>query len=158
MPAKQKYCPAWIYDCVVADVCSQFLMNRRQIENVATSFAGGLSKQYTELSVDELSRAADEIIQFLVRVGETDAIDLLSNFSFYRFYYISKNKKRSFNGMMSWGVLSDTKRSYSNASTLRSIKAYYYEQRSGSNKIGCLDWKLESQPEVTFLRDLAVRH
>ena len=82
MPAKQKYCPAWIYDCVVADVCSQFLMNRRQIENVATSFAVGLSKQYTELSVDEISRAADEIIQFLVRVGETDAIDLLSNFSF----------------------------------------------------------------------------
>ena len=157
MSSKQKYCPAWIYDCVVADVCSQFLINRRPIENAATSFATGLSKHYRELSTDELVRASDEMLQFLVKVGENTAIDLLSNFSFFRFYYVSKTQKRSFTGMLSWGVLSDGKRTYSNVSTLRSMKAYYYEKRSGANEIGCLDWKLENQPEVDFLRVLSLR-
>ena len=158
MSSKQKYCPSWIYDCVVADVCSQFLSDRRPIETTASNFVTGLSNHYRELSADELERAADEIIQFLIKVREAAAIDLLSNFSFFKFYYVSKTQKRSFTGMRAWGMLADGKREYSNTSTLRSVKAYYYEQRSGSNKIGCLDWKLESQPEVTFLRDLAVRH
>lgn len=158
MPSKHKYCPAWMYDCVVADVCSQFLIDRRPIENVAAGFATGLSDKYIELSLDELSRAADEIIQFLVKVGESESVDLLSHFSFFRFYYVSKTQKRSFGGMMSWGVLSEKKRTYSNALTLRTMKAFYYERRSGSNKIGCLNWKLENQPEVDFLRALSLRN
>ena len=157
MSSKQKYCPAWIYDCVVADVCSQFLMDRRQIEAVSTTFAAGLGREYVEISVDELSRAADEAIQFLVKVGENNAIDLLSNFSFFRFYNVSKTQKRNFKGMMSWRILTDTKRSYSNLSTLKLLRAYYYEQRSGTNTIGCLNWRLENQPEVEFLRVLASR-
>ena len=81
----------------------------------------------------------------------------LSNFSFFRFYHVSKTQKRSFRGMMSWNILSDSKRTYNNLSTLRVLRAYYYEQRSGANKIGCLDWRLENQPEVEFLRVLASR-
>ena len=146
-----------MYDCVVADVCSQFLMERRQIDAVSMTFASGLTNEYVEVSSDELHRAADETIQFLVKVGENNAIDLLSNFSFFRFYYVSKTQKRSFRGMMSWKVMSDSKRSYNNISTLRLLRAYYYEQRSGANKIGCLDWRLENQPEVEFLRALATR-
>ena len=157
MSSKKRYCPAWIYDCVVADVCSQFLMERHSIESVSTSFSTGLTKQYMEISVDELIRATEDVVQFLVKIGENQAIDLLSSFSFFRFYYISKAQKRSFTGMLSWRVLSDSKRSYNNVSTLRLLKAYYYEQRSGANKIGCLNWKLENQPEVEFLRILASR-
>ena len=157
MAKNKKYCPAWIYDCVVADVCSQFLMNRSQIESVSANFAEGLSSKYIEVSVEEMSRAADETLQFLVKVGVNNSIDLLSNFSFFRFYHVSKTQKRSFRGMMSWNVLSDSRRSYNNLSTLRVLRAYYYEQRSGANKIGCLDWRLENQPEVEFLRVLASR-
>jgi hypothetical protein len=132
-------------------------MDRRQIDTVSITFAAGLSKEYIELAAEELVRAADETIQFLVKVGESSAIDLLSNFSFFRFYYVAKTQKRSFNGMMSWGALTDTKRTYSNVSTLRLLRAYYYEKRSGANTIGCLSWKLENQPEVEFLRTLASR-
>ena len=157
MAKNKKYCPAWIYDCVVADVCSQFLMNRRQIESVSATFAEGLSRKYMEVSVEEMFRASDETLQFLVKVGVNNSIDLLSNFSFFRFYHVSKTQKRSFRGMMSWNVLSDSRRSYNNLSTLRVLRAYYYEQRSGANKIGCLNWRLENQPEVEFLRVLASR-
>jgi hypothetical protein len=132
-------------------------MDRRQIDTVSITFAAGLSKEYIEVAAEELVRAADETIQFLVKVGENNAIDLLSNFSFFRFYYVAKTQKRSFNGMMSWGALTDTKRTYSNVSTLRLLRAYYYEKRSGANTIGCLSWKLENQPEVEFLRILASR-
>ena len=93
MAKNKKYCPAWIYDCVVADVCSQFLMNRRQIESVSATFAEGLSKKYMEVSVEEMFRASDETLQFLVKVGADNAIDLLSNFSFFRFYHVSKTQK-----------------------------------------------------------------
>ena len=158
MSSKQKYCPSWIYDCVVADVSSQFLSDHRPIENTASNFATGLSSHYRELSADELQRAAEEIIQFLIRVREVAAVDLLSNFSFFKFYYLSKTQKRSFTGIRAWGILADSKRAYSNSSTLRSVKAYYYERRSGHNEIGCLDWKLENQPEVDFLRALAQRN
>ena len=126
MAKNKKYCPAWIYDCVVADVCSQFLMNRSQIESVSANFAEGLSSKYIEVSVEELSRAADETLQFLVKVGVNNSIDLLSNFSFFRFYHVSKTQKRSFRGMMSWNVLSDSKRTYNNLSTM-TLSPYSYK-------------------------------
>ena len=93
MAKNKKYCPEWIYDCVVADVCSQFLMNRSQIESVSANFAEGLSSKYIEVSVEEMSRAADETLQFLVKVGVNNSIDLLSNFRFSDFIMYQKLKK-----------------------------------------------------------------
>ena len=40
--------------------------------------------------------------------------------------------------MMSWNILSDSKRTYNNLSTLRVLRAYYYEQRSGATRLGAL--------------------
>mgnify|MGYP004152196779 CR=1 FL=1 len=155
MPPKRKYCPSWIYDCVVADVCGHFLNRRGDLVYLSDIYVKGLSSHYIELSEEELVRSAEEVIQFLIRVGDGDALDLLSNFSFYSFYYVSKVQKRSFRGVLSWGVFSDNSRSYTGVFTLKRLKAYYYEQRSGANKIGCLGWKLGNQPEAEFLRVLA---
>ena len=157
MSSKQRYCPSWMYDCVIADVSSQFINSPYQMSAIATKYTLGLSDHYLEISSEELVRSSEEVIQFLTTIGGSDGADLLSNFSFFRFYYITKTKKRNFKGIRSWGVLSDTTRSYTGVSTLKLLRAYYYEQRSGTNQIGCLGWRLENQPEVEFLRAMAKR-
>ena len=157
MSSKQRYCPSWMYDCVIADVSSQFINSPYQMSAIATKYTSGLSDHYLEISYEELARSSEEVIQFLMSIGGSDGADLLSNFSFFRFYYITKTKKRNFTGIRSWRMLSDTTRTYTGVSTLKLLRAYYYEQRSGINQIGCLSWKLENQPEVKFLRAMAKR-
>ena len=157
MSSKQRYCPSWMYDCVIADVSSQFINSPYQMSAIANRYTSGLSDQYLEISCEELTRSSQEVIQFLMSIGGSDGADLLSNFSFFRFYYITKTKKRNFTGIRSWRMLSDTTRTYTGVSTLKLLRAYYYEQRSGINQIGCLGWKLENQPEVKFLRAMAKR-
>ena len=157
MASKHRYCPSWLYDCVVADVCIQFMKDRRDLGALANNYAMNLSQHYMEMSTEELARSSEEVIQFLIHIGGSNSEDLLSSFSFFRFYFITKTQRRSFKGVLSWGVLSETKRSYTGVFTLKRLKAYYYEQRSGTNQIGCLGWSLENQPEVEFLRAIAKR-
>ena len=61
--------------------------------------------------------------------------------------------KRGVSRCIILGVFSDNSRSYTGVFTLKRLKAYYYEQRSGANKIGC--GSSENQPEAEFLRVLA---
>ena len=89
---------------VVADVCSQFLMNRRQIERYQQLLPMTFERVHRSFCWGNVP-SSYETLQFLVKVGVDNSLDLLSNFSFYRFYHVSKTQKRSFRGMMSWNVL-----------------------------------------------------
>ena len=107
MSSKQRYCPSWMYDCVIADVCSQFINSPHQMTTIANNYTSGLSNHYLEISYEELVRSSEEVVQFLGIIGGSDGADLLSNFSYFRFYYVTKTKKRRFKGIIAWGLLSD---------------------------------------------------
>ena len=149
MSSKQKYCPSWIYDCVVADVCSQFLSDHRPIENTASILLQ--ASQTLQRVIGGWTPWPQEIGQFLIRLEKPLPLIFYQIFLFSNFIMFQKLKKK-FQRYAGVGILVDGKRGYSNSSTLRSVKAYYYDRRSGNNEIGCLDWKLENQPEINFLR------
>ena len=95
MASKHRYCPSWLYDCVVADVCSQFIKDRRDLGALANNYAVNLSQHYMEMSREELARSSEEVMQFLIHIGGSNGEDLLSSFSFFRFYFVTKTQKRA---------------------------------------------------------------
>lgn len=118
-------------------------------------FASGLSDMFEEVSLEELVRAAEVIVQFLVeeKINE-NSIDLLSNFSYYRFYYVNKNTRRKFGGILG-SKLSNNVREYCGNQTLKSFKAYYYESRSEVAIAVSPGWSLATQTELTDLQEIA---
>ena len=87
----KKYCPVWVYDCVVAQSVSDFILFGVDLAQPCRKFAGGLTEIFEEVSLEELVRASELVVQFLIeeKINE-GSTDLLSNFSYYRFHYASK--------------------------------------------------------------------
>jgi len=106
-----KYCPDWLYDCVVAQIAIDFILYNVEVVIPARKFSMGLSEKYQSLSAEELASSAELVIRFLAenQVNE-NSIDLLCGFGFFRFYYITKTRKRSFNGLFNASKKSDSQR------------------------------------------------
>ena len=155
MVFSKKYCPIWVYDCVVAQSVSDFILYGVDLPQPCRKFAGGLSELFEEVSLEELVRASELIVQFLVeeKINE-NSTDLLSNFSYYRFHFVSKKTRRKFGGIMGT-KLSDGVREYSGNETLKNLKAYYYETRSEVAIAGSPGWSLATQTEIPDLQEIA---
>ena len=155
MVFSKKYCPVWVYDCVVAQSVSDFILYGIDLPQPCKKFAGGLSELFEEVSLEELVRASELVVQFLVqeKVNE-NSTDLLSNFSYYRFHYTDKQTRRKFGGIFGTR-LSDGIREYSGNSTVKNLKAYYYETRSEVAIAGSPGWSLATQTEIPDLQDIA---
>ena len=155
MMFSKKYCPMWVYDCVVAQSVNDFILYGVDLPQPCKKFAGGLSELFEEISLEELVRASELIVQFLVeeKINE-NSTDLLSNFSYYRFHFVSKKTRRKFGGIMGT-KLSDGVREYSGNETLKNLKAYYYETRSEVAIAGSPGWSLATQTEIPDLQKIA---
>ena len=155
MVFSKKYCPMWVYDCVVSQSVSDFILYGVDLTQPCKKFANGLSDMFEEVSLEELVRSSEVIVQFLVeeKINE-NSIDLLSNFSYYRFYYVNKNTRRKFGGILG-SKLSDNVREYGGNETLKNLKAYYYESRSEVAIAGSPGWTLATQTELTDLQEIA---
>ena len=155
MVFSKKYCPIWVYDCVVAQSVSDFILYGVDLPQPCRKFAVGLSELFEEVSLEELVRASELIVHFLVeeKVNESST-DLLSNFSYYRFHFTNKKTRRKFGGIFGTR-LSDGVREYSGNETLKNLKAYYYESRSEVAIVGSPGWSLATQTEIPDLQDIA---
>ena len=155
MVFSKKYCPIWVYDCVVSQSVSDFILYGVDLTQPCRKFAGGLSELFEEVSLEELVRASELVVQLLVeeKINE-NSTDLLSNFSYYRFYFISKQTRRKFGGIFGT-KLSDGVREYSGNETLKNLKAYYYESRSEVAIVGSPGWSLATQTESPDLQAIA---
>ena len=155
MVFSKKYCPGWVYDCVIAQSVSDFILYGVDLTQPCKKFAGGLTEIFEEVSLEELVRASELVFHFLVeeKINE-GSIDLLSNFSYFRFYYAGKKARRKFGGIFG-SKLSDGVREYNGNETLKSLKAYYYETRSALAVVGSPGWSLATQTELPDLREIA---
>ena len=155
MVFSKKYCPIWVYDCVVSQSVIDFILYGVDLTQPCRKFAGGLSELFEEVSLEELVRASELVVQFLVeeKINE-NSTDLLSNFSYYRFYFISKKARRKFGGIFGTKI-SDGVREYSGNETLKNLKAYYYETRSEVAIAGSPGWSLATQVEIPDLQKIS---
>ena len=159
MVFSKKYCPVWVYDCVVAQTVSDFILYGVDLAQPCRKFAVGLTEVFEEVSLEELVRASELVVQFLIeeKINE-ESTDLLSNFSYYRFHYASKKTRRKFGrkfGSIFGSKLSDGVREYSGNETLKNLKAYYYESRSAVAIVGSPGWSLATQTELPELQEIA---
>ena len=91
MVFSNNYCPIWVYDCVVSQSVSDFILYGVDLAQPCRKFAGGLSELFEEVSLEELVRASELVVQFLVEEKvNKNSTDLLSNFSYYRFHFANK--------------------------------------------------------------------
>lgn len=112
---------------------------------------------FEEVSLEELVRASELVVQFLIEENiNENSTDLLSNFSYYRFHYVSKKTRRKFGGIFG-SKLSDDIRAYNGNQTLETLKAYHYETRSNVAICGSSGWGLATQTELGDLQEIA-RH
>ena len=155
MVFSKKYCPNWVYDCVVAQSVSDFILYGVDLTQPCRKFAGGLSELFEEISLEELVRASEVVVQFLVeeKINE-NSTDLLSSFSYYRFHFANKKTRRKFGGIFGT-KLSDGVREYNGNETLKNLKAYYYETRSEVAIAGSPGWSLATQTELPELQAIA---
>ena len=155
MVFSKKYCPVWVYDCVVSQSVNDFILYGVDLPQPCRKFAGGLSELFEEVSLEELVRASELVVQFLVeeKINE-NSTDLLSNFSYFRFHFVSKKTRRKFGGIFGT-KLSDGVREYSGNETLKNLKAYYYETRSEVAIFGSPGWSLATQTEIPDLQEIA---
>ena len=155
MVFSKKYGPIWVYDCVVSQTVSDFILHGGDLAQPCRKFASGLSELFEEVSREELVKASELIVQFLVeeKINE-NSTDLLSSFSYYRFHFASKKTRRKFGGIFG-AKLSDGIRKYNGNETLKNLKAYYYETRSEVAIAGSPGWSLSTQTELPDLQNIA---
>ena len=151
----KKYCPSWVYDCVIAQSVNDFILYGVDLTQPCKKFASGLSELFEEVSLEELVRASELVVQFLVqeKINE-NSTDLLSGFSYFRFHYVSRATRRKFGGIFG-SKLSDGIREYNGIGTLKNLKAYYYETRSEVAIAGSPGWSLATQTEIVDLQEIA---
>ena len=89
-----------------------------------------------------------------MKKNQRNSVDLLSNFSFFCFYYLNKTTRRRFGGILG-SKLSDSAREYNGNETLKNYKAYYYETRSDVAIVGSLGWSRTTQTELADLQEIA---
>ena len=59
MVFSRKYCPIWVYDCVVSQTVSDFILYGVDLTQPCRKFAGGLTELFEEVSLEELVRASE---------------------------------------------------------------------------------------------------
>ena len=157
MALGKRYCPTWVYDCVVAQSVIDFISYKVDLIQPCKKYSDGLSKLYEEVSLEEMVRASELVVSFLTenQVGE-DSVDLLSSFGFFRFYYVSRDKKRKFGGLFGSSNKDDS-RNYSGNLTLKSLHAYYFERRSSVHILGSPGWTLATQTEIPEFKKIATQ-
>ena len=59
MALGKRYCPAWVYDCVVAQSVIDFISYNVDLIQPCKKYSDGLSKLYEEVSLEEMARASE---------------------------------------------------------------------------------------------------
>ena len=67
MVFSKKYCPVWVYDCVVAQSVTDFILYGVDMSQPCRKFAGGLTEIFEEVSLEELVRASELVVHFLLK-------------------------------------------------------------------------------------------
>ena len=94
------HCPRFIYEIAVARTAAEFLGAEMALETYAKKYAEGLSEHYSEIPVETVSEAAENMLQFLAEIeaGEL-AVELLTDFIHFRLMYEGVGKPRKLKPM-----------------------------------------------------------
>ena len=64
MALGKRYCPSWVYDCVVAQSVIDFISYKVDLLQPSKKCSDDLSKPYEEVSLEEMVRASELFVSF----------------------------------------------------------------------------------------------
>lgn len=152
------YCPDWVFEACLARAAQDFLTLELPIVAICKKYSSGLSENYSEVRVEELSAGSEEIVRFLAEVEAGDAAaDMLRGFSFYRIKFEGLNKPRKLKSMFSSALDPVKEKKYSAEETLKKFKAYVFALRSQSAPTAPAGWKIEDEEDLDHVAEVAKR-
>ena len=149
------FCPAWLFDCVVAQCTIDLIQLGHGLDLIAKKYSDGLRELYDDISANELKKNTNLFLKLLsgYNINE-NSINFLTNFSYYRFYYVNRYMKRSFKSVFSNPINSRTKRETDNEEELVFLQTFLFEWRSKANLKAPKQWSLGNQTDFKVLATL----
>lgn len=150
------YCPDWIFDAVCAQVANEYLAQELPINNIAKKYSDGLSEKYSVIPAEEFAATAEEMIRSLDEIKvESEAVPLLTNFTYFRLVYESANIKRKMKPMFGSVDAPTSTKTYSLELAIKRFKAYLFSVRSSVAVEAERGWKLSNFEQLPLLKDVA---
>lgn len=149
------FCPEWIYSICSAKTAGDFLATNNSINMLSKKFSKELSKQYNEIKYEEITDAAEKILQFLseVNAGE-EAVNFINDYIFYRVNFNSNGTPRKISSMFSSAFDSEKVIDYNNEKIIKIFKATVFSQRNGVYTKATPGWIISDVEDVDWLGDL----
>ena len=97
-----KYCPTWIIDCIIAEASIDFIELEVGLEFVSKKYTEGIRNIYEDVENVNIYDGVKRIVEICVNEGINQNSNLiLSQFSYYKFYFVNKNTQRNFSTLFS---------------------------------------------------------
>ena len=142
-----KYCPTWIIDCIIAEASIDFIELEVGLEFVSKKYTEGIINIY-----EDVKRMVELCVS--EEINENSNI-VLSQFSYYKFYFVNKNTQRNFSTLFSNPFFSKVPRFITEEDTLKNFYSFlkiYKKLKFVHYKEG---WCLKIQEENEDLKNLA---
>ena len=149
------HCPRFIYEIAVARSAMEFLGAEMALEAYAKKYAEGLSERYSEVTVDVVQDAAENMLQFLAEIeaGEL-AFELLNDFVHYRLMFDGPNRPRKMKSM--FGSIEDPVKvpEINPTEAAKAFRAFVFAMRANTVQRAPAGWKLEHDTNLPHFSEL----
>ena len=151
-----KYCPTWIIDCIIAEACLDFIQLEIGIEFISKKYKDGVKNLYEDVDNVNIYEGVKRVVELCIsnEINQNSNL-ILSQFSYYKFYFVDQKTQRNFSSLFSNPFESkmprflteeDTiKNFYSFLKIYKNLKFVHYQE----------GWSLKTQEENEDLKNLA---
>jgi len=150
------FIPSWIFDISCIRTASEFLSSEMAIEAFGKKYAVGLAKLYKEpVAAEIFVEVAQSLLEFLAEIEAGDqAVELLTNFTYFRLYNEGVNRPRKMKSM--FGSIEDSAKTkeYDPTGTVKSFRAYVFGLRSDTVPKAPHGWSLENDEHIEKIKPL----
>lgn len=152
------HCPRFIYEIAVARSAAEFLGAEMALETYAKKYAEGLSEHYSEVPVEAVSEAAENMLQFLseIEAGEL-AVELLTDFIHFRLMFEGVGRPRKLKPM--FGSIEDpAKAPEINAlEAAKAFRAFVFAMRANTAPRAPAGWRLEDDQHLPKFNEIVAK-
>ena len=150
------YCPIWVLKCVVAQVCFDFIEQGNGLNIISKKYSSGLNELYLDTELPKIDDVATDFLKICVDLNINEkSHNLISDYLFFKFYYVNSVLKRKFNSFFS-DITSSRYPRYPNGEEI--VKSFYkFSKNWMLNKkiIYRQGWNLRIQDEFEELKILS---
>ena len=97
------YCPVWVLKCVVAQVCFDFIEQGNGLNIISKKYSSGLNELYLDTELPKIDDVATDFLKICVDFNINEkSNNLISDYLFFKFYYVNSVLKRKFNSFLNF--------------------------------------------------------